>query len=120
MCPDLSHPISLIGRIIPPLSNTALFHLWGHIDVNPHLGVTTQETSQLNINVKKFDAAHACLFMCNSTTEKFVSHGASLGRENIPFCLLNRSDDTASNSSSCVVLSNTCAANNVGVPGHEL
>ena len=117
MCPDLSHPISLIGRIIPYLSNTALFHLWGHIDVNPHLGITTQEAALQNINAKKFDAVS---FMCNSTKEKFVSHGLSLGRENIPSCLLNGLDDTTLNSFSCVVFSNTWAANNVGVPGHEL
>lgn len=52
MWPDLSHPISLIGGIIPHLSNTALFHPWGHIDVNPHLGITTREATLQNINVK--------------------------------------------------------------------
>lgn len=64
MCPDLSHPISLIGEIIPHLSNTALFHLWGHIDVNPHLGITTQGAARQNTNVKrkkKFTAAHSSL-----------------------------------------------------------
>lgn len=59
--------------------------------------------------------------MCNSTTEKFLSHGLSLGTEKkIPYCLLNCLDDTTLNSFSFVVFSNTWAANNVGVLGHEL
>lgn len=80
MCPDLSHPISLIGGIIPHLSNTALFHLWGHIDVNPHLGITTQEAARQNINVKKFDAVRSCL-LCVIALQRSLCHMVCLWGE---------------------------------------
>ena len=84
ICPDLSHPISLIGGIIPHVSNTALFHLWGHIDVNPHLGITTQETTQQNINAKKFDLVAPCL-LCVTALQRSLRHMVCLrGKETYP------------------------------------
>lgn len=120
ICPDLSHPISLIGGIIPHLSYIALFHLRGHSDVNLHFGITIQETSEQNINVKKFDIAYSCL-SCVIVLQRSFCHMVCLqGQKKIPYCLLNCLDDTTLNSFSFVVFSNTWAANNVGVLGHEL
>lgn len=117
MCPDLSHPISLIGRIIPYLSNTALFHLQGHTDVNPLPWHNDTRNHPAEYKCRKFDAVHFCHLRVIAL-QRGLRH-MSLGRKKNKKHL-NCVDDTTLNSFSCVVFSNTWAANNVGVSGHEL